>query len=81
VAGAVVKRKFNIPPVGAPGSAPTGGSASTPDLSVVKKIKGGAKNAFGISELGNTGGDQVSTTGEVMNTKKKPTTTLLGQKL
>jgi hypothetical protein len=79
--GAVApKAKTPTSPVGAPGAAPTGSGASTPDLSVEKKKAGGG--AFGVSELGDsTGGAQVTTTGEVTNTKKKPTTTLLGQKL
>jgi len=72
-------------PVGAPGTAPTGGGASTPegspDLSVNQKPGGVKKSAFGLESLGDSTGAQVTTTGEVVNKKKKPTTTLLGQEL
>ena len=73
-------KKFN-PPVGAPGASTTSGGASTPDLSVAQKPGGAKQNGFGLEALGDSTGVQVANTGEVTNTKKKPTTTLLGQKL
>lgn len=75
------KAKKPTSPVGAPGAAPAGGGASTPDLSVAQKPGGAKKNGFGLEALGDSTGVQVANTGEVTNTKKKPTTTLLGQKL
>jgi hypothetical protein len=79
---APVQKKTTPTPAAPPSAAPTGsGAAGGPDLSVEQKAGKAKKDAFGVEQLGDISGSKILTTGETVNTKKKPTTTLLGQEL